>query len=259
MEISSKDNTVIKLYKELAQSRKSRYEKGLFAIEGEKLCREAAENVIEIKVLLVTADYILKHGTAYEEISRNSEKIYTITNSLSKKIGDTGTPQGVFAICKMLDKNIETNKACGKIILLENLQDPGNMGTIIRTADAFGIDAIIISADCVDVYSQKVLRATTGSVFRQRIFVSDNLVKTAEDLKKSGIGVFSAVVDTDAEKIGELTFPKSCAVAIGNEGAGLTDELKAVSDCRVTIKMKGKTESLNAGVAAAVIMWEMTK
>lgn len=261
MEISAKDNHLIKLYRELRSSRRSRGEQGLFAAEGENLCFEAVKNGVGIFTLFATENYIRKHGEAYEFISQRAEKSCIITEKLSEYISDTKTPQGVFAICRKPERITDIGGFIpkGKLVLLENLQDPGNMGTIIRTADAFGIDALIISSNCVDIFSPKVLRATTGSVFRQQIFISENLPETVRALEESGVTCRCAVVDRDAQKVGSFAFGESCAVAIGNEGAGLTEEIKSAASGKITIKMNGQTESLNAGVAASVIMWEMSK
>ena len=261
MEISAKDNASVKLFNLLKKSKKDRYELGQFTVEGTNLCSEALKENIEISVFFAEKSVLEKEKDLFEKIREKSEKTYIINSKLSSYMSDTKTPQGLFAICKMT-KNQEITEAfssLGNIIILENIQDPGNMGTIIRTADAMGIDLIAVSGDSADIYSPKVLRATTGSVFRQKIVIIENLCKAIEKLNESGFSTYAAALDKDSKILGEFNFKYPCAVVIGNEGNGLTKEVKELCTDKIIIPINEHTESLNAGLAAGILMWEMSK
>ena len=262
MTIKSKDNANIKLYRELLRSKKSRQEKGLFAIEGVNLCMEAIKENIDIQCVLLTQDAGEKHTKEAFALASNADRIYTITDALSNYLSETKTPQGVFAICKILDKSSIVDKIDigRRHILLQNMQDPGNLGTIIRTADALGLDGVILTDDCVDIYNPKVIRATSGSIFRLPIYYEDSVVNVAKVLHNKQIKLYGAVVGIPkARELGEFKFEDSLVIAIGNEGNGLTSEAISACDDLLTVKMKGNAESLNAAMAAGIIMWEMQK
>ena len=175
-------------------------------------------------------------------------------------MSDVKSSQGIFCVCKMkkaftadlLDRN-------KKYIAGETIQDPSNLGAFFRTSEALGIDAIILSDDCCDVYSPKVLRGSMGAVFRMPVFVLSDFADELKKLTDAGFETFAAVVDKNAKSITSCDFTNGGIAVIGNEGNGLTKE--AVEACRyaVTIPMKGRAESLNASAAAMIIMWEMSR
>ena len=165
-----------------------------------------------------------------------------------------GRPQGVYAVCKIPESRFAI-KPEGKYIGLWGLQDPGNVGTVIRTADALGMDGVVLSEGSCDLYSLKVLRAAMGSAFRLPVLAAP----MEAFLRESGLTSFASVVDASAPSILDTRFPPGCILLIGNEGNGLSKE--QVSKCarRVTIPMKGRAESFNAAMAATIFIWEMAR
>lgn len=253
--ISSKENQLVKEISLLQRSSKARNEKGLFVLEGLRLCMDAAENGYAFSLLAVSEDALEKHEKDIKYLSSFSKAIYLVTNSVFSKISDTVTPQGILCLCDIPKHNIEILKSGGKYIGLENIQDPSNLGAISRTAEAFGLDGMIISGGC-DPYSSKSLRASMGALLRIPVIVSEEPVNL---FKQSGITTYAAVVNHEENKVNDIVFDKNCAVVIGNEANGLSEKTANACDVKITIPMSGRAESLNAGVAAAVIMWEMCK
>ncbi len=259
MEISSRKNSLIKNYRFLVTEKKARKEQGYFPCEGAKLCCEAAKCGCELgKEVFVTVTAAEKYPETVALLAQKSE-IITITDDIAQYISDTKTPQGIFITVKLLDKNLNlsTIDKCGHFLLLENLQDTGNVGTVIRTSDAFGIDGVIVSPDSADVFSPKTVRSTMGSIFRVPIYISE-IKQAVKLLKNAGFTVYSAELDKNAVKLGSEKLPEKSAVVIGNEGNGVTADISAVCDKKLFIPMNS-AESLNASVAASIIAWEMSK
>ena len=261
MLISSKSNGQIKEYIMLKKSKKDRYKSNKFVIEGAKVCGEALNSGYEITAVYMTLSAIEKYTDLLECLNKSQIEIIEITEELSKVLGDTETPQGVYMVCKMLDimQYIDKIKYSGKYIILENIQDPGNMGTIIRTADALGIDTVYVSADSTDIYSPKVIRSTTGSIFRQNVVIVENVAEFIRKLSNKGATTFGAVLHKDAKLLGTFEFPEFSGCVIGNEGNGMSEEAISACNSLLTIPMSKHTESLNAGLAAGIVMWEMCR
>ena len=254
--ITSKDNPNIKLYRRLSESRKFRKEKGLFVLEGMRLISDAIKEGAKLHSLLLTEECAEKLDT---ERLAEDVSCFIIPHELKEKISDTGNSQGAFAICGMIDKPpvSDTIKSGGRYILLHSVQDPGNLGTVIRTADAVGIDAVFLCG-CCDMYNPKVVRSTMGSLFR--LNVSEVPFEEVFPLfEKNDIETYAAVIDGDALSLTECDFSQGAAVLIGNEGNGLSPETAAMCGKRLTIKMRGNVNSLNAAMAAGIIMWELEK
>ncbi len=253
--ITAKDNEKIKQYVKILTSKKQREELELFAIEGIKLFDEAVRSNLEITRVFVTEKFLSRYGE--ERFSEGRYEVYEISEALEKKIASSQTPQGIYAICKKLDKPLKLDKIenNGCFVALWNLQDPGNIGTIFRVADAMGLSGVILSDNCCDVYNMKTIRSAMGSLFRMPFLITD-----MDDFLSSGKLVsYAAVVDSDAKKINDIKFGNNSVVVIGNEGNGLSAGQVSACDERITIPMKGSAESLNAAMAATVIIWEMTK
>lgn len=260
--LKSRDNPFIKRYLSLLGSRKHREEEASFVIEGVRLCMEALyADSVEFSCLFVTHLAQEKYDDSVQLLFEKAQHTCIISDELGQRLSDTKTPQGVFAICKWLDKKseLDTIDTRGSYLLLESIQDPGNLGTIVRTADAFGLSGLILSADCCDIYNPKVLRATMGAVFRVPIHIAEDVTQAAMQLRAQGIPLYGAVVGKDAVPITLCSFANGGAVCIGNEGNGLSEKLKSICDQRLTIPMQGEAESLNAAMAAGIIMWEMTR
>lgn len=254
--ITSKNNSLIKDTKKLFTSSRCRYEKGMFVLEGARLCFDVLNSVYETEALFFTEDMQEKYGDKIEALSRACKSSYIITPEISQKLSETKSPQGIFACVKM---NSEKSVASGnKIIVLDNVQDPSNVGAIIRSAEALGIDTVITYRGC-DVYNPKAIRASMGGVLRMNICNVNDLCAELKTLKSKGFMIYSTVPDRKAKHITELDFSTPTACVIGNEANGVEDEVKAVSDLLITIPMLGRAESLNASVAASITMWEMLR
>lgn len=254
--ITSRENPLIKLVAALQVSSEKRKRNGLFVLEGLRICKDACDNGIKFDKLIVSDAAAEKYAADTEKFSLISDECYKIPDSLFKKISDTKTPQGIIAVAKMpvtgscgIDKN-------GKYIALENVSDPSNLGAVSRTAEALGVNGIILSSDGCDPHSPKALRASMGTLLRVPVFVTESF---AETLKSTGLKRYACVVDKTAESIKEQSFGNGSVVMIGNEANGLTDSAKQSADVLVTIPMTGRAESLNAAAAAAIAMWEMMK
>lgn len=183
-----------------------------------------------------------------------------MTGTLAKQLADTGTTQGVFCIVEMPQNSfgVDTLNPEGKYLALEDIQDPGNLGTILRTAEAMGIDGVLLSAGCTDIYSPKVVRASMGAVFRLPFCAGVDMPKAAQELKSKGMKVYAAVAE-GGEDILSADLSGGVVAVIGNEGNGLTRECIDSCSARLTVRMRGRAESLNAAAAATVIIWEITK
>ena len=254
VKITSKDNSIIKLAGKLQTSGRSRREYGLFVLEGLRLCRDAAENGFGFEHLLVSETAFEKHGDVVETLSSLSKKSYLVSDSVFSKISDTSNPQGIMCLCAF-KQNAETIKPDGKYIALENINDPSNLGAVSRTAEALGLDGIILSSNGCDPYSPKSLRASMGALLRLPVIIFGDFVK---EISESGLSLYACVVDADAKSVTDVNFSKGSVALIGNEANGLTEDAVSVST-PVTIKMTGRAESLNAAVAASIVMWEMQR
>lgn len=254
--ISSRENSLIKLICGLQSSAKKRHENGLFVLEGLRICQDANLNGIQFDKLIVSESAFKKLQDKISDFSVNSNECYIITDSLLKKISDTDSPQGIMALARFpKTTDVEISKT-GRYIALENLSDPSNLGAISRTAEALGVDGIIISDSSCDPYSPKVLRASMGTILRLPIIIFEDFSKKISTL---GLRTYSCVVDNTAEKITDVNFCDGSIIIIGNEANGISESTKAVSDMLITIPMRGKAESLNAANAASIAMWEMMK
>lgn len=254
-EISSKDNPLIKSVSALQNSSKMRKEKGIFVMEGIRICRDANENGVKFDRLIVSEEAFKKYETDIELLSKNSESVVKIPNSLFKKISDTNSPQGVMAL-GYIPKNRTDLDRKGRYIALENISDPSNLGAVARTAEALGISGIIITDSSVDPYSPKVLRASMGTILRMSVFVCDDIIDFA---KSNSLRTFGCVVDRNAAPITNIEFHGGDVLIIGNEANGICEKTKQNTTQNITIKMLGSAESLNAAAAAAIAMWEMMR
>lgn len=256
--VTSKDNPLIKLYSKLATSKKERYALGKFVLEGQRLVEDAVKEKADVTCIFVTENAAGKFECSFSQADLGKIKLVMISNELGKKISLTEKTQGVFAICNFpVMKNLDdVIKNKGKFLILHKLQDPGNVGMIIRTADALGISGVVLS-ECCDLFSPKVIRSTMGSVFRMPLWWNVDIADALLSMGKYSVETCAAVIDADADDIKEKGFKDSCAVVIGNEGNGLSTEIVGKCQRRVTVCMNGNINSLNAAMAAGIIMWEM--
>lgn len=260
-ELTAKDNPAVKLYKKLAGSKKARTDERAFVLEGYRLVSDALANGAAVTKLFITAGADVKYGDELCGMADEKCRIYRISDELGRHMAETEATQGVFAVCSLPKEKplCEFVKKDGVYAVLYQLQDPGNAGMILRTADALGVDGVIFSRSC-DIYSPKVVRATMGSLFRVPVAVCSDVDEIFRELSGAGIESDAAVVRGDAVMAGSCSYPENGrAVWIGNEGNGLPDEISDRCHRRITIPMHGNIESLNAAMAAGILMWEMTK
>lgn len=254
MLITSSSNERIKELARLVKSAKERKKEGCYIVEGIRMFREIPRE--DICGIYVTQECLEKYITEIEEY--DIEPVI-LTDKLYAHISDTETPQGIMAVVRQkrftLEMLVEPDNAF--LYIADRLQDPGNMGTIIRTAEAAGATGVIISRYSVDVYNSKVVRSTMGSIFRMPIYLSDDLVEDIEFLKDNNVAVYGAHLD--GVNLYANDYTGKCAFLIGNEGKGLSKEASASADKLLRIPMKGSVESLNAAASATVIGYEVLR
>ncbi|MCC8073827.1 MAG: RNA methyltransferase [Clostridiales bacterium] len=255
--ITGKNNAYIKDVKKLFSSSRERRSQQLFVLEGARLVFDVLNSFYEIDSFLITNDAYEKYRDLANQMIEKSKRSFIISEEISEKLSDTKNSQGVFAVCKMRQNDFVW-KCNGKYIALDNVQDPGNLGTIVRTAEALGIDGVLIGGGC-DCFNPKVLRSAMGSMLRVNILRCDNLADLLEKRKKSGMMIYGTSPNNNAVKITDIDFNCGCICVIGNEASGISDEIKNISTSLITIPMLGNAESLNASVAASIVMWEMLR
>ena len=253
--ITSKSNKIVKDTKKLITSSKARKSSALFVLEGARLCFDVLNSVYKVKWVLITDKAYEKYADKAQALMVSAETTYLISSEVAEKLSDTENTQGIFAVCEIMKG--DTAPSGSKLIALDNVQDPANLGTIIRTAEALGIDGII-AYNCCDIYNPKTLRASMGGVLRMGVMSTDNLEETLCDLQNR-YRLYATVPDSGAENITDIDFTVPSICVIGNEANGVEENIKAISDSLITIPMLGRAESLNAGVAAAITMWEMLR
>ena len=260
--ITSLSNKRVKEIILLNQKARERQKQGVFVAEGVKLFLEVplceikqiylseefdTEANLEVRDKLEQASVLAKTGAVFMD---------TVETAVFRKMCDTQTPQGI--ICVVVQKKYKPEELIqrdGLYLLLENVQDPGNLGTMFRTGEGAGVDGILMSRDTVDLYNPKTIRSTMGSVFRVPFCYVDSLTDAIDMLQKAGVTVFAAHLK--GEKFyHQLSFQGGCAFLIGNEGNGLTKECADKADTYLKIPMEGKLESLNAAISAAILMYE---
>lgn len=255
--IIAKDNPSIKLYRRLARSRKDRAKENSFVLEGMRLVTDAISNGAALSHLFWTEEGYRRFEAAYVAVDLAHVHCALIPDAIGAALSQTEHSQGIYAICRMPEQLplTELIHGDGVYAVLHQLQDPGNAGMILRTADALGLDGVIYSASC-DIYSPKVVRATMGSLFRVPVCCTSSIEPVLEVCRSVHVESCAAVVSSEAEQVGDCRFRKGTAIVIGNEGNGLPSEVSQACDRRVTIPMHGSIESLNAAMAAGIILWE---
>lgn len=246
--ITSKNNELIKYIKSLHQ-KKFRDEYGEFFVEGIKLVEEAISEKLEISKIVICEE-IFKEKVDFRDCD-----VEYVNENVFNFISDTKTPQGIMAIIKIPKVN---DKFGDTIFALDNLQDPGNLGTIIRTLDCAGIDSLLLSRGTVDLYNPKVIRSTMGAIFRVNCFEDVDLEKKLIDLKKDGYKIVVTALDAKMYHY-DLDFKDKYVIVIGNEAKGVSKEIQDLADIKVKIPMLGRTESLNASVAASLMAYEKVR
>ncbi len=252
--ISSRSNGEVRLLRQLLRDKGARDERGSFAAEGDHLCGELAESDFEIELFAYTRRAEERYPATVKKALAKCGRSIVITEEISEYISDTKSPQGLFMAAKK--RSAEIPPDAGRIVVLDGVQDPGNVGTILRTAEALGIEGVVLLEGCADIYSPKTLRSSMGSVFRLPcVSAGESFMR---ELSERGFTIYGAMLDDSAKRLGEIAFPQKSAVVIGSEGAGISPRIAALCGEKIYIPIQS-AESLNAAVAAAVIMWEMRR
>ncbi len=242
------------------KTEKGREKEGRFLIEGLRLCEEAFFSDWEVELLLFPSEYVqfLKAKKLMREFLKEKREILVLSNQDMKKLTDTQTPQGIFAVVKKkaFTLNKDFLKKASLLVELDNIRDPGNLGTIIRTADSAGVDGILLSTGCVELYNPKVIRSTMGSIFHLPVIEKLKLKEIIPELKSSGFKIFASEV-RQGKDYTKLNYPEKICLLIGSEAAGIHKEILNLADERIKIPIYGKAESLNASVAAGILLYEI--
>ena len=253
----------VKEIKELQKSAKARRTSGLFTAEGKKMFREAPGGLIA--QLCVSESVVNDPAMAAlirEKLGEEGMKkrLTVLSDSRYESLSDTRTPHGILMVLHAGTWTVEDilTKPSPLILVLEDLQDPGNAGTILRTAEAAGVDGVFLTAAAVDIYNPKTIRSTMGSVYRVPHAVVDDMEALLAAFREKGIVTYAAALDGSVSYL-EPDYTGGTAFFIGNESRGLSDRLQAACDCPIRIPMKGQIESLNAAMAAGILMYEAAR
>ena len=259
--IDSVQNSLVKETAELLQ-KKYRDKQQVFLVEGLKSVQEAllSKFIVE-KIFLVSDNMKQDDFVSISKLSAEKQiELFSVTEKIIAKISDTKTPQPIVAVVQKPQLKLEylklTDKNC--VVILDELQDPGNLGTIIRTADAAGMDAVFLTTDCVDLYAPKVVRSTMGSLFHLPLFVECEKKTLLAFLQDNGFTIYTTAANATSN-IFTTDFASKCAVVIGNEAHGISEVFSKAADVELFIPIKGKAESLNAAVAAALVMYQVSE
>lgn len=250
--ITSTANPQIKNLIKIVQKSKTRKEQGVFIAEGFKMYRETP--VSDIEKVYISKTYYNKKKDIFSDVKIPVE---IVEDSVFKVVSDTVTPQGILTVVRQrqysLEQMLQVKSPC--LLVLDSLQDPGNLGTIMRTAEAAGVTGIVMNKTTVDIYNPKTIRSTMGSIYRVPFVYVDNLGDSVERMQKKGILVYAAhlMESVDYDKI---SYKEGIAFLIGNEGNGISTELCEKADQYIKIPMLGQIESLNAAVAASLLVYE---
>lgn len=250
--ITGKDNKTLKFIKSL-KKKNNRTEYKKFVAEGRKIVAEAFEYVSDdIYCVVMDEDFFDKEEIFVQRAQGLCDKVFVVSRQAFQDIADTDTPQGVLVVVDIPETEFEADDNCSEIVVLDGVSEPGNMGTVIRTAEALGFDGLYLMKGCADVYSLKTVRSTMGSVFRMKFKTNCDL----EDIRNLQNLGFSVISTTPGGNIclEKMNVPEKSAVVIGNEAHGVCDELLEISDMKVRISMDGLAESLNAAVAAGIAL-----
>ena len=251
--ITSTSNQQMKNLALLMKKAKARNEQGVFIVEGRKMAEEVPS---DWRVKTYVSETFEKENTDFLK----DFEYEVVSDSVFKAVSDTQTPQGILCLVKKpeyelseLFKGEQTH-----LLILESIQDPGNLGTMVRTGEGAGISGVIMNQTTVDLFNPKTIRSTMGSIYRVPFYVTSDLKETISDLKKQGIKVYAAHLKGTLS-YDEPDYKEPTAFMIGNEGNGLSDEIADLADTYIKIPMEGKVESLNAAISATLLMYETNR
>ncbi len=263
--ITSTSNDRVRRVVSFVEKSKARREEKVFVIEGMKMLREAP--VLQVDEVFVTERFV-------DSASEDDKEILwrygaeTVSEEVMKKMSDTQTPQGVLAVIRQYEYSMEevlegynqdsTELATPLLLVLENIQDPGNLGTMLRSGEGAGVTGVIMGKGCADIYNPKVIRSTMGSIFRMPFIYVESVPDMVKELKEKGIHTYAAHLKGE-KNYDEFDYTKPTAFLIGNEGKGLTKETADAAETYVLIPMKGEVESMNAATSSAILTFEASR
>ncbi len=253
--ITSISNGRVKNIIQLIKKSKLRKEQGVFVVEGIRMIKEAPKD--RIKELYVSESFLKREENRAFLEKEVKVPFEAVTDEVFAKMSDTVTPQGILCVLWKMDHNLEhmLEKKEGTFLVLEDIQDPGNLGTMLRTGEGAGIAGVIMSAQTVDIYNPKVIRSTMGSIYRVPFCYVDDLPAALRLLRKRGVHTYAAHLEGD-RYYDECFYSGQTALLIGNEGNGLSAEVSELAEYKIKIPMEGQVESLNAAISASILMYE---
>jgi TrmH family RNA methyltransferase len=240
--------------KELSKLERKHFrdEEGVFIAEGKKILSEVKQSGLPIIQILATSTFVKENGDFLAELGVQTRDITLIADHNAQRLTDAKTPQGIFAVIKKPEISLEDIQKQSFIVAFENVRDPGNLGTMIRTADWFGVTGVIVSDTGVDPYNSKVIRATMGSLFHLHIYSSPDMAGDLAELKEAGFQI--VVTRPEGEKAHKPELAQKTCVVMGNESEGTTQEVDELADATYTIPKFGQAESLNVSVSFGIIL-----
>lgn len=260
IQITSRQNRLVKQFSAIAGDGALRRESGLAALEGARLCADAAASDVPVEAVFFTAGARERYAQYLSSLLCRAKRVYEVSGPVAEKMSSVKHPQGVFCLCRFHGPEaIDSMTPSGRYLAVEHLQDPSNLGAVMRTAEALGITGLLLAGKCCDPFSPKALRASMGAAFRLPMFEAGALPQALYALRKKGIRTYAAVADRTARCVLETDFSHGAVLAVGNEGNGLSLEAVEACELTVTIPMPGRAESLNAAAAATILMWEMMR
>lgn len=248
-------NNELKYYSSLLQ-KKIRQREKKFIVEGLKIVEEGLASDYNCEIIFLTNSFTDNNTDRISSYSKKNIRVEVVKEEQFRKLADTDSPQGIAAVFNFIKPDLSTEKIFKEnlVIYLDNISDPGNLGTIIRTADWFGVKSILLSPDCVELYNPKVIRSTMGSIFHLNLFEdfgTNHLKKYSEKFK-------IILTDTFGENFYEFNFPEKKILVFSNEANGPSKEIQEIADARITIPKAGNAESLNVASAFAVVLSQLT-
>lgn len=256
--IDSKNNSKIKDLIKLRDDSKFRNDKSLFYVEGERILKDTPIELIEF-IFIQESKY---NEFKYISDKLTNDKIYIVTDEVFSKIKDTKNSQGIIGIvkyCNFIELNRDYLNSVNNCIVLDNVNDPGNLGTIIRLAEATNIGLIFMCNNCCSLFNTKVIRSCMSSIFRTKFYISSDPITDINILKLNGFKIYSAVLNSNSDNFNRIKYNVKTAIILGNEANGISNNLIDISDFNIYIPMCGKIESLNVAMAATAICYELMR
>lgn len=262
--ISSTSNPKMKELSALLKKSKERRTNQAFVVEGTKMVAEAPRNWLKKVYISDAYENNPEHRTFldgfYEDAQQFGFSMEVVADAVFKSVSDTQTPQGILAVVSMPEYSFSQllNGERTQLLILESIQDPGNLGTMLRTGEGAGITGVIMNKTTVDLFHPKTIRSTMGSIYRMPFMVTENLQETLEELKRKKVTLYAAHLKGE-HSYEEEDYTDACGFLIGNEGNGLSEEIASCADTYIKIPMEGQVESLNAAISATVLMYEANR